>query len=290
MRQRVRPRRHRQHRRVDQRVVDDPPQRRLGVRELPGRREVRQRIELRAGWPSRRARGSSSAESDGRRAGRKGARVVASGRLQGMTASHTEPESLLAARERWVARGVSAPAIVAVSADGAHVAGRRRRPLPRLRRRHRLPEPGPQPGGGGRGDPRPGRRLPAPVLHGRRLRALRRRLPQARRALALPRRRPEVDPVQLGRRGRRERGQDRPRRDRPPGDRQLRPRLPRPHADDDDADQQGQALQEGLRAVRPRGLPRARAVPLPRHLAATTASPRSSSSSSPTSTRPRSPR
>ncbi len=40
-----------------------------------------------------------------------------------MTASHTEPESLLAARERWVARGVSAPAIVAVSADGAHVQG-----------------------------------------------------------------------------------------------------------------------------------------------------------------------
>jgi 4-aminobutyrate aminotransferase len=39
-----------------------------------------------------------------------------------MTAS-TQSESLLAARERWVARGVSAPAIVAVSADGAHVEG-----------------------------------------------------------------------------------------------------------------------------------------------------------------------
>ena len=39
-----------------------------------------------------------------------------------MTAS-TQSDSLLAARERWVARGVSAPAIVAVAADGAHVEG-----------------------------------------------------------------------------------------------------------------------------------------------------------------------
>ena len=40
-----------------------------------------------------------------------------------MTASQIQPETLLADRERWVARGVSAPAIVAVSADGAHVQG-----------------------------------------------------------------------------------------------------------------------------------------------------------------------
>ena len=40
-----------------------------------------------------------------------------------MTASQIQPDALLAARERWVARGVSAPAIVAVSADGAHVQG-----------------------------------------------------------------------------------------------------------------------------------------------------------------------
>jgi 4-aminobutyrate aminotransferase len=39
-----------------------------------------------------------------------------------MTAS-TQSDSLLAARERWVARGVSAPAIVAVAAEGAHVEG-----------------------------------------------------------------------------------------------------------------------------------------------------------------------
>ena len=44
------------------------------------------------------------------------------GQTPAMTAS-TQSESLLAARERWVARGVSAPAIVAVSADGAHVEG-----------------------------------------------------------------------------------------------------------------------------------------------------------------------
>jgi 4-aminobutyrate aminotransferase/(S)-3-amino-2-methylpropionate transaminase len=40
-----------------------------------------------------------------------------------MTASQIQPDKLLADRERWVARGVSAPAIVAVSADGAHVQG-----------------------------------------------------------------------------------------------------------------------------------------------------------------------
>src|SRR4051794_40228269 len=40
-----------------------------------------------------------------------------------MTASQNQPEGLLAARERWVARGVSAPAIVAASAEGAHVHG-----------------------------------------------------------------------------------------------------------------------------------------------------------------------
>ena len=40
-----------------------------------------------------------------------------------MTASQIQPDMLLADRERWVARGVSAPAIVAVAADGAHVQG-----------------------------------------------------------------------------------------------------------------------------------------------------------------------
>ena len=52
-----------------------------------------------------------------------GSVTAAAGRLPDMTASQIQPDSLLAARERWVARGVSAPAIVAVSADGAHVEG-----------------------------------------------------------------------------------------------------------------------------------------------------------------------
>ena len=157
------------------------------------------------------------------------------GRLPAMTAS-TQSDSLLAARERWVARGVSAPAIVAVRRGRRARRGRRRRPLPGLRRRHRLPEPRPQPRGRRPRDPRAGRPVPAPVLHGRGLRALRGRLPQARRAVPLPRRRPEEHPLQLRRGGGRERRQDRARQDRPAGDRRLRPRLPRPHADDDDAD------------------------------------------------------
>src|SRR3954452_14214598 len=40
-----------------------------------------------------------------------------------MTASQIQSSDVLAARERWVARGVSAPAIVAVGAEGAHVQG-----------------------------------------------------------------------------------------------------------------------------------------------------------------------
>lgn len=43
-----------------------------------------------------------------------------------MTASHVEAspgDSLLAARERWVARGVATPAIAAVRAQGAHIEG-----------------------------------------------------------------------------------------------------------------------------------------------------------------------
>ena len=34
-----------------------------------------------------------------------------------------QPETTLAARERWVARGVAAPAIVATHAEGAYVRG-----------------------------------------------------------------------------------------------------------------------------------------------------------------------
>ena len=77
--------------------------------------------------------------------------------------------------------------------------------------------------------------------------------------------RAEVDPRQLGRRGDRERGQDRACRDRPPRRRRLRQRLPRPHAADDGDDEQGAPVQGRLRAVPVRGLPRRRAVSVPRH-------------------------
>ena len=96
-----------------------------------------------------------------------------------------------------------------------------------------------------------------------RLRAVRRGLPPARRAVAVRRGAAEVDPRQLGRRGQRERRQDRALGDRPARRRRLRQRLPRPHAADDDDDRQGEAVQGGLRAVRARGLPRSRAEPVP---------------------------
>ena len=57
-------------------------------------------------------------------------------------------------------------------------------------------------------------------------------------------------PVQLRRRGGRERGQDRPRPHRPAGRRRVRPRLPRPHQPDDGDDREVDALQERLRPVR----------------------------------------
>ena len=88
--------------------------------------------------------------------------------------------------------------------------------------------------------------LPPPVLHGRHLRALRRGVPPARRALAVRGRRPEVDPRELGRRGDRERGQDRARRDRPLRRDRLRQRLPRPHAADDGDDEQGRPYKAGF--------------------------------------------
>ena len=86
---------------------------------------------------------------------------------------------------------------------------------------------------------------------------------RARRAHA-GRPREEVGAVQLRRRGRRERRQDRPRGDRQGRRRGLRPRLPRPHQPDDGDDRQEHALQERLRPVRRRGLPRADVLPVPR--------------------------
>ena len=99
-------------------------------------------------------------------------------------------ERVLAARERYVARGVSTPALVVTRAGGARL-GRRRPRVPRLRRRHRLPEPRPRHRRGRPRDPRAGRPLPPPVLHGRDVRAVRRGLPSGSTSSgpATPRRR-----------------------------------------------------------------------------------------------------
>ena len=75
--------------------------------------------------------------------------------------------------------------------------------------------------------------------------------------------RQDVGAVQLGGRGGRERGQDRPPCHRPPGGDRLRPRLPRPHQPDDGPHGQEHALQGRLRAVRARGLPGADVVSVP---------------------------
>ncbi len=61
--------------------------------------------------------------------------------------------------------------------------------------------------------------------------------------------------VNSGRRGDRERGQDRPRRHRPPGRGRVRQRLPRPHPAGPGHDRQGDPVQAGLPAVPERGLP-----------------------------------
>ena len=74
--------------------------------------------------------------------------------------------------------------------------------------------------------------------------------------------RAEVDPPQLGRRGGRERSQDRALGDRPAGGRRLRQRLPRPHAADDDDDGEGEAVQ-GRASGRSRPRSTARPVPNP---------------------------
>ena len=98
---------------------------------------------------------------------------------------HTAAGRVLEERARWVARGVSTPRLVVDRAHGATHRGRRRQRVRRLRRRDRLPEHRARLRAGRRRDPRAGRPLPAPVLHGRDLRAVRRRLPAARRALAV---------------------------------------------------------------------------------------------------------
>ena len=161
-------------------------------------------------------------------------------------------DRILAERSRYVSAGVSTPRLVVSHADGARVTDVDGRIVHRLRRRHRLPEHRPPLCARRRRDQGAGRRLPPPVLHGRRLRALRRGVPPPGRAVAVRRGGAEVDAPQLGGRGGRERRQDRALGDRPAGRRRLRQRLPRPDAADDDDDREGEAVQGGLRPVRAR--------------------------------------
>ena len=77
-------------------------------------------------------------------------------------------------------------------------------------------------------------------------------------------RREALGAVQLRRRGRRERDQDRPHLHPQAGGRRVRPRLPRPHQPDDGADREVDALQARLRPVRARDLPRAAVLSVPR--------------------------
>ena len=142
--------------------------------------------------------------------------------------------------------------------------GSERPRVPRLRRRHRLPEPRARAREGRRSGARAGRPLPPPDVDGRLLRGLRRGLPPARRELAV-RGRVEEHAHQQRRRGRRERRQDLARGHRPAGGAGLRPRLPRAHAARDDDDLEAR-LQEDVRAVRARDLPRRGALRVPRHL------------------------
>ena len=146
---------------------------------------------------------------------------------------------------------------------GRHADRRRRQHVPRLHRRRRLPERRPlAPAGRGRGAGAAGALL-AHRLHDRPLRGLRHagRAPLRARAGAQAR---EGGVLQRRHRGRRERGQVRPRLHRPPRGDRLRGRLPRPDAALADADLEDAPVQGGARAVRARGLPRALPERLPR--------------------------
>ena len=129
----------------------------------------------------------------------------------------TESERILAAREQYVPRGIATPPIVVARAEGARVEDVDGKTYIDF--------------AGGLGCQNTGHgfppavaamheqidTLPPPVLHGRGVRAVRRGLPPARRAVAVRGREPEEPAPELGRRGGRERGQDRARRDRTPG-------------------------------------------------------------------------
>ena len=143
-----------------------------------------------------------------------------------------------------------------------HHRGRRRQPPDRLRFRHRRDLGRRLRRGRRTQGVRAARRLHPHLFHGHALRGVRGGLRGAGRADA-GRPRQEVGAVQLRRRGRRERRQDRPCVHQAPGGRRLRPRLPRPDQPDDGADREEHAVQARLRSLRARGLPRPGGVRLP---------------------------
>ena len=182
---------------------------------------------------ARRLRGSGSHCEDGSRLNFRRAKSYL---LPVALVERTASERILEARKRYVARGLSTPPLVVDRAEGARIWDVDGREYIDFAGGLGCQNLGHGHARGRRRDARAGRPLPAPVLHGRHVRAVRRGLPAALRALAVPGERAAVAARQLGRRGGRERGQDRARRHRPPRRHRLRPRLPRPHAADDDDD------------------------------------------------------
>ena len=138
--------------------------------------------------------------------------------------------------------------------------GRRRQHDARPVERARLPAGRALPSEGRGGRAAPGREVLPHRLLRRAVRDLRRALRAARRT---GRARPQGGALQLGRRGRGERGEVREGRDRPAGGDLLRGGVPRPHAAHDEPDQPAHAVQAGVRAVRRRGVSRAVQLPVP---------------------------
>ena len=98
--------------------------------------------------------------------------IVHLARMQ--TTEQLSHEQVLDDRARYVSGGVATPRLVVARADGARVTDVDGRVFVDFAGGHRLPEHRPPLPARRRGDPRAGRPLPPPVLHGRRLRAVRR--------------------------------------------------------------------------------------------------------------------
>ena len=177
----------------------------------------------------------------------------------------TAAVDLLELREQYVARGVATPRLVVVRAEGAQVEAADGRVYLDFAGGIACQNTGHGFASRRRCDPRAGRPVPAPVLHGRELRAVRGGVPAAGGALAVHRVSAEVGSRQQRRGGGRECRQDRARGDGATGRRRLRERLPRAHPPDDGDDLEGAALQGRLRPVPGGGAPGGRAVPVSRH-------------------------